>query len=60
LTNTAYAKETKTTTFQGKTITVTHLTPVLSPDEREKRKRDIERQLYDVFVKYTDTSKKAG
>ena len=55
-----YAKETKTATFQGKTITVTHLTPILSPDDREKRKREIEHQLYDVFVKYADSGKKAG
>ena len=47
-----YAKETKTAVFQGKTITVTHITPILTPEEREKRKREIENQLYDVFVKY--------
>jgi len=55
-----YAKETKTTTFQGKPITVTHLTPVLSPDERARRKSEIEHQLYDVFVKYAGTENRAG
>ena len=28
------------------------LTPVLSPKEKEKRKKEIERCLYDVFSKY--------
>jgi len=31
-----YAKETKNAVFQGKTITVTHITPILTPEEREK------------------------
>lgn len=55
-----YEKTTKTAIFQGKTITVTHLTPALSPEERAKRKREIEHQLYDVFVKYEDKNRKAG
>jgi len=33
-------------------ITYESLTPILSPKEREKRKREIEKQLYDMFVKY--------
>jgi len=55
-----YAKETKIAIFQGKSITVTHLTPVLTPDARDKRKREIEHQLYDVFVKYSKSEEKAG
>jgi hypothetical protein len=55
-----YTRETKTAIFQGKSITVTHLTPVLTPDERAKRKREIEHQLYDVFVKYAKSDRKAG
>ena len=55
-----YAKETKTAVFQGKTITVAHLTPILTPEQREKRKQEIEHELYDVFVKYTKPGKKAG
>ena len=54
-----YAKETKTAVFQGKPITVTHLTPVYSPDEREKRKKEIEHDLYDVFVKYSGKNRRA-
>jgi len=56
----SYIKESKTATFQGKTITVTHVTPRLAPDEHAKRKKDIEHQLYDVFVKYVQPEKKAG
>ena len=59
-TATTYAKETKTAVFQGKTITVIHKTPILTPEEREKRKREIEHQLYDVFVKYDKNDSRAG
>ena len=38
--------------FQGKSITVENLTPMLSPRARDKRKREIESCLYEVFVKY--------
>ena len=44
--------ETRTVPFQGKTIVLESLTPVLSPKEKEKRKKEIERCLYDVFSKY--------
>ena len=60
MTHQNYAKESKTAMFQGKAITVTHLTPILSPEERAKIKREIEHQLYDVFIKYADKSRKAG
>jgi len=56
----SYTKETKTAVFQGKPITVTHLTPAFSSGERAKRKKEIEHQLYDVFVKYNDKSYCAG
>jgi len=47
-----YKLTTQTAIFQGKTIIVTHLTPVLTAEQQAKRKDEIERQLYDVFVKY--------
>ena len=47
-----YHKEVKTASFQGKSITVENLTPMLSPKARDKRKREIESCLYKVFVKY--------
>ena len=49
-----YQRETKSVPFQGKTIVLESLTPVLSPKEKEQRKKEIERRLYDVFSKYGD------
>lgn len=49
-----YQRETKSVPFQGKTIVLESLTPVLSPKEREQRKKEIERRLYEVFSKYGD------
>ena len=53
-TRVGYRKEVKTASFQGKSITVENLTPMLSPRARDKRKRkrEIESCLYEVFVKY--------
>jgi hypothetical protein len=50
--NTRYNKTIEPAIFQGKQITVTHLTPALSPDQRAKRNREVEHQLYEVFSKY--------
>ena len=60
MTKYTYSKETKIAQLQGKTITVTHLTPILVPEERTKIKREIEHQLYDVFVKYSNPDEKTG
>ena len=49
-----YQRETKSVPFQGKTIVLESLTPVLSPKEKEQRKKEIERRLYDVSNKYGD------
>jgi len=46
-----YRTEETTIPFQGKTITVRNHTPILSPKERERRKREIERRLYNVIIK---------
>lgn len=48
----SYHSEITTATFQGRTITVEHLTPILSPKARDKRKQEIEQRLYEVFIKY--------
>jgi hypothetical protein len=55
---TKYRKETQTALLQGKQITVTHLTPILSPTQRENQKREVENQLYEVFSKYKSIRKK--
>jgi len=49
-----YKTEVKTVPFgnKGKTITIENLTPVLSSKEREKRKKEIEKSLFNVFRKY--------
>ena len=49
-----YQRETKSVPFQGKTIVLESLTPVLSPKEKEQRKKEIEHCLYEVFSKYGD------
>ena len=38
-----YQRETKAVAFQGKTIVLENLTPVLPPKEKERRKKEIER-----------------
>ena len=40
-----YESEVKTAVFGDRTITVRNLTPVLSPQEQDKRNREIERRL---------------
>lgn len=47
-----YQSEVKTAVVGERTITIKNLTPVLPPKEREKRKREIEQRLFDVFSKY--------
>jgi hypothetical protein len=49
-----YHSEIKTVPLGGKMITLENLTPILPPKERERRKREIEKRLYDVFIKYAD------
>lgn len=49
-----YQRETKSVPFQGKIIVLESLTPVLSPKEKEQRKKESERRLYEVFSKYGD------
>ena len=49
-----YQRETKSVPFQGKTIVLESLTPVLSPKEKEQRRKEIEQRLYEVFSKYGD------
>ena len=44
-----YQSEVKTIPFGDKTIVLENLTPVLTPKERERRKNEIEKRLFDVF-----------
>jgi hypothetical protein len=47
-----YTVETKIIYIQGRPVTLTNRTPILSPEEREKRRREIETTLYEVCRKY--------
>ena len=47
-----YQSEVTTVVMGERTITIKNLTPILPPKEREKRKREVEQKLYDVFSKY--------
>ena len=49
-----YETETKIATFQGKPITVTNRIPIFTPEQRERRRREIETQLYGVVEKYAN------
>jgi hypothetical protein len=53
-----YHSEIKTVPFGDRTITLENLTPILSPKEREKRRKEIEKRLYDVFSKYNGKRRK--
>jgi hypothetical protein len=57
---TRYESEIKTVPFGGGTIRVENLTPILSPKDRAKRKREIETRLFDVFSKYEVKKRKAA
>jgi len=43
--------------FQGKPIAVTHIIPTLTSQQKERRKQEIENQLYEVFSNYTKDCK---
>ena len=47
-----YEREVKQSILGDRVITIENLTPILTPQERQKREREVERRLFDVFVKY--------
>jgi len=55
-----YAEERCKVIFQGKPITVTDRTPMLSPEQRERRKKEIEHTLYHIFKKYAEIPKQSA
>lgn len=59
-TNVKYIKTTGTVLFQGKPITITDRTPLLSPEQREKQKKEIEHTLYGIFKKYAEMPKQSA
>jgi len=56
-----YKSEIKTIPFgEGKTIIIENNTPILTQKERERRKREIEQRLFDVFSKYRSGTRTAS
>ena len=51
-----YEIKSKTVIFQGKPITVINRTPILTSDQREKRRIEIENRLYDVVKKHRENA----
>jgi hypothetical protein len=49
-----FTTETRIVPFGDRTIRLVSHTPILTPKERERRKREIEQRLFDVFIKYAD------
>lgn len=47
-----YEREIKQSVLGDRVVTIENLTPILTPQERQKREREVERRLFDVFVKY--------
>jgi len=58
LVQTKFEREVKFVPFGKGIIRVENLTPVLSPKDRERRKREIEIRLFNVFSKYEDKKRK--
>ena len=58
--NVKYTKDTHTVFFQGKPITVIERTPIFTPEQREKRKKEIEGTLYNIFKKYAEMPKQSA
>ncbi|MCL2140618.1 MAG: hypothetical protein FWH42_02910 [Dehalococcoidia bacterium] len=49
-----YETEETVVPFGSGTIRIINRTPILTSEERAKRRREIETRLFDVFIKYTD------
>ena len=49
--HTRYKKETEVVTFQGKEITLENLSPVFTPQQEAAKRRELEQQLYEGFMR---------
>ena len=47
-----YQSEVTTVVMGERTITIKNLTPILPQKDRDKRKREVEQKLFDVFSTY--------
>jgi|GEM_PF-5483030 len=51
-----YAVKTKEAVFQGKVIKLTNRTPIFTPEQHEKQRLHIERQLYEIANKHAKSA----
>ncbi len=51
-----YQSEVRIVPFGDRTIRIENLTPILPPKERERRRREVEQSLFNVFSKYANKS----
>ncbi len=49
-----YQSEVRIVPFGDRTIRIENLTPILPPKERERRRREVEQSLFNVFSKYAN------
>ncbi|GHU81071.1 hypothetical protein FACS1894191_7590 [Clostridia bacterium] len=49
-----YTTDTMFFSFGDRTVRINSHTPILPQEERERRKREAEQRLFDVFSKYAD------
>jgi hypothetical protein len=49
---TKYHSKTVTIPMEDRTFTIENRTPILSAEDRERRKKEIEKRLFNVFRKY--------
>lgn len=52
-----YQKEMHNEVLHHQLIIVENLIPVLSPRERERQEQEVQKSLYEVFKKYSDSNK---
>lgn len=52
-----YTKEEINAVYDGDVYTITNFTPDIHTSDRQERKDEIEKALYDVFSKYTPKPK---
>lgn len=55
-----YTKEEINAVYDGDVYTITNLTPDIHTNDRQERKDEIEKALYDVFSKYKPKPKLTG
>lgn len=48
----SYKKQTEIVNFQGREIPLENLTPTLTLEQEEAKRRELEQRLYEVFRKY--------